>query len=212
MAKSEQPLYPKLSSIYNKIMQLAIAIALIIFLLNILLFNHQKNSSIIEQHFAELGDEYSAQAAMAVSVLFAKNDKQGLQAYIDEMSASQLIDALHFYDPTGQLLFHSKSAQSMRALYGIEQQKMNKSEQFIPFVTEVRDGVSPGHVQGYLRLTLEKKHLVDQLQLSNDQSSEMYRLMLVLAGLVGFLLTRGLNRFSRQGYRVGKSNEETHNY
>ncbi len=209
MAQSEQPLYPKLSSIYNKIMQLAIAIALIIVLLNVLLFNHQQNSENIEQHFKRVGNEYSSQAATALTVLFAKNDKQGIQDYIDQLSSSDAINSVHFYDHSGQLIFHSQSAKSIRALFGIEARQMNNSGQFIPFVKEIRaqgvnvNELSEQALQGYLRLTIAKSYLVDNLNASNDKAGELFRIMLVLAGVVGFLLTRGLNRFSRQGFRLG---------
>ena len=43
MTQTEQPLYPKLSSIYNKIMQLAIAIAFIIVLMNLWLYSQTMN-------------------------------------------------------------------------------------------------------------------------------------------------------------------------
>ncbi|WP_440875707.1 AhpA/YtjB family protein [Thalassotalea sp. PLHSN55] len=201
MTQSEQPLYPKLSSIYNKIMQLAIAIALIIVLLSILVFNQQSNSDNIEQHFNHVAHEYSGQAALAISALLVKKDNQALQDYIDELAlSSEVIHNVHIYGVSGQLLFSSDAAQSIRALYGIEQHKINNGELYIPFVEELR----ADNLQGYLRLTLVKEQLVTRLNHANNESSEMFRIMLALAGIVGFLLTRGLNRFSRQGYRLAK--------
>ena len=59
---------------------------------------------------------------------------------------------------------------------------------------------------------MEYSYLIDILAKTDDDQQALFRLMLLLAGLVGFLLTRGLNRFSRRGYRlntVEKSAVET---
>ena len=58
MKQIEQPLYPKLSSIYNKIMQLAIAIVLIIVLLNLWLASSNQSKDSIEEHFYVLGEQH----------------------------------------------------------------------------------------------------------------------------------------------------------
>jgi membrane protein len=65
-------------------------------------------------------------------------------------------------------------------------------------VSEIRKDV----LVGYVRLTLDKTYLTTKLLKNNDQQFTLLRLMMIIAGVVGFLLTRGLNRFSRQGFRL----------
>jgi membrane protein len=68
----------------------------------------------------------------------------------------------------------------------------------VPFVSEIRKE----RLIGYVRLTLDKNYLTTKLLKNNDQQFTLLRLMMIIAGVVGFLLTRGLNRFSRQGFRL----------
>ena len=62
---------------------------------------------------------------------------------------------------------------------------------------------------GYVRLTLDKHYLTTKLLRNNDEQFTLLRLMMIIAGVVGFLLTRGLNRFSRQGFRIGDKDKKT---
>ena len=52
---------------------------------------------------------------------------------------------------------------------------------------------------------IEKEKLISSLFNINDENSSLFRLIVLLSGLVGFLLTRGFNRFSRQGFRLAKT-------
>ncbi|MFT5756170.1 MAG: membrane protein [Alteromonadaceae bacterium] len=194
------PLYPKLSSIYNKIMQLAIAIAFIILLMNLWLFNHDKNKQSINDHFYYVGQQYLKQNILGLSVVI-KEDKKSLQDYVDNISQLDWLKELHVYDVTGQLIASSESHYSIKDLYGISPHKLNKSEEYIPFVSEIRTD----KLHGYLRMTIEKKYLTGNLLASHDEQYSWLRLMMIIAGVVGFLLTRGLNRFSRQGFRVSQN-------
>ena len=202
MAQSEQPLYPKLSSIYNKIMQLAIAIAFIIVLMNLWLYSQTMNKQTIEQHFYEVAQQYLLQAAAGLSVLTpelkSKQSRKLLQNYVDELQQTELINEIHLYDITGQLIISSEHSRSVKALYGLSENRLNKSETSVPFVGEIRKE----SLVGYVRLTLDKSYLTNKLLENNDQQFTLLRLMMIIAGVVGFLLTRGLNRFSRQGFRL----------
>ena len=87
MTQPEQPLYPKLSSIYNKIMQLAIAIAFIVVLMNLWIYSQTKNKQSIEQHFFEVGQQYLHQATSGLSVLISKQTTD-LPTELDEKTAA----------------------------------------------------------------------------------------------------------------------------
>lgn len=205
MTQSEESLYPKLSSIYNKIMQLAIAVVLILLLMNALLFNFQQNSEIIDKHFSALGKEYSQQTAKALAVLSEqgssnKASKQLTARYIESLIKQSGVKEVLYYGPTGQLIHQSSDASSINDLYGISDFKLNTSEQHIPFIHEVRN--EKAELLGYLRLTLVKDDFIASLEQANEDGSELFRGLLVLAGIAGFFLTRGFNRFSRQGFRL----------
>ncbi|WDE12850.1 AhpA/YtjB family protein [Thalassomonas haliotis] len=210
MKQSEQPLYPKISSIYNKILQLAIAIVFIIVLMNLWLAVANRGQVTIEQHFDHLGDIYLEQVAVAVLTLLEKNQKeksprqgnnrQDLQLYIDQLGQMPMVKDVSLYDPQGRLLVQSNSAETVKDLFGLSPASSDRSKFYVPFVQELRND----KLRGYLRLSIEKSAFTSELNTTNHDAQRLLGLMLIMAGLTGFLLTRGFSRFSRQGYRLAK--------
>jgi len=210
MSSTELPLYPKLSSIYNKIMQLAIAIVLIIVVMNIWISSDQHNKAVINEHFEAIGQDYITQASSAVSQLLADNNtshqNEILKNYLHSLVAAKAITSVSFYDETGELIININNDLTMNEIYALAREKTNISKEFIPFVREIRsskniqNGIAD--IQGYLRLTIKKTVITQALAQAERDNSQLERLMLIIAGLIGFLLTRGLNRFSRQGFRL----------
>jgi len=215
--KTKPPLYPKLSSIYNKILQLVSAILLIVILMAIWVSSTEKSQRVIDQHFEKTARQYLFQAIAGTEAILIKNTlKLGkkssqvlLQSYLNNMAEADFVRAIHLYDSKGELLLASEgmtdSSSSIKALYGIEQayKTLSKSEKYIPFISEIRHE----KLTGYLRITLEKSLLISELEKENNEQLNLFRMLLIIAGLVGFLLTRGLNRFSRQGFRIPVTNE-----
>lgn len=212
MNKSEQPLYPKLSPIYNKILQLLSAILLIVLLMTLWLSTAEKSEQVLSLHFKQTADKFLQQAIAGVSVLLVekeisqskKSRDAQLQSYLNQLGEADFIKQVHLYDKTGLLLLKSTSdgeaSVSIKSLYGIDERlkTLNKSSKYSPFVSEIRTE----KLIGYLRLTIEKSYLTATLAKDNYNRQTLSRLLLIIAGLVGFLLTRGLNRFSRQGFRI----------
>ena len=212
MNKSEQPLYPKISSIYNKILQLVSAILLIVILMTFWLANTERSNQVIEQHFEQVAAKFLQQSVAGVSVLLTenklsiskKNRNIQLQSYLNSLASANFIKQVHLYDETGLLLLKSElsgeASDSIKLLYGIDEnvRTLNKSKQYVPFIKEIRTE----NLIGYLRLTIEKSHLTSELSINSDENQTLSRLLLIIAGFIGFLLTRGLNRFSRQGFRA----------
>jgi membrane protein len=212
MKQSEQPLYPKLSPIYNKILQLLSAILFIVLLMTLWVSTAKKSDQVLSQHFEQTAEKFLQQAIAAVSILLVENEASQsqksrniqLQSYLNQLGEADYIKQVHLYDETGLLLLKStlggEASASIKSLYGIDEslQTLNKSGQYSPFVSEIRTD----KLIGYLRLTIEKSYLTSTLAKNNNNTQTLYRFLLIIAGLVGFLLTRGLNRFSRQGFRM----------
>jgi len=205
MKQLEQPIYPKSSSIYNKIFQLLGAIVFVIVLMNVWLFTVDRSESTLSKHFDYTGNQHLQQAIAGIDVLLtseSKNKNKNLQRYINNLNEIDFIKQVHLYDITGSLMMSANNATSSNSsindLFGISENKLNKSEQYVPFVHEIRND----KLLGYIRLTIEKSYFVSDFQKENEERGMLFRLMFLLAGIVGFLLTRGLNRFSRQGYRL----------
>jgi membrane protein len=229
MKQAEQPLYPKLSSIYNKILQLASAIVLIIVLMSVLVSIGKKNSDTLTVHFNYIAKQQLQQAIAGVVVIIEQSDeskvdqKAFLQRYLDGLAKVDFIKQAHLYDAKGLLIVSSVSvekdkegnqltpakAKSINDLYGISPFQRNVTKTLTPFVEEVRH-TDPSNYKrhGYLRFTIEQSYLTDILAKADEEQQSLQRLMLLLAGVIGFLLTRGLNRFSRRGYRLSQKTEK----
>lgn len=223
MKQAEQPLYPKLSSIYNKILQLASAILLIIVLMGMLISTETKNNKQLTDHFDFIATQQLQQAIAGAAVIIEQNDKNKLekkatlQRYLDGLAKVNFVNQAHLYDVTGLLLASSTSverdlqgnelnhpnAKTINDLYGISPHQRNQTGALTPFIEEIRHSDSSTYkLHGYLRFTFEKSYLMAILAEEDNSQQSLQRLMLLLAGVVGFLLTRGLNRFSRRGYRL----------
>ena len=196
MKQPEQPLYPKLSPIYNKILQLFFAILLIVFLMNFWVKSRDTQQIQIQEHANKIGKLYLAQAATSATPYLSGQQDQ-LQQYTDSLVQQSLVKSVHIYDLTGQTIARSDHAESIKDLFGINVNKINQSKDVVPFVQELRTD----KLHGYIRLSLYRSILADDLADNSRSQYDMMRLLMIVAGVIGFLLTRGLNRFSRQGYR-----------
>ncbi len=224
MKQAEQPLYPKLSSIYNKILQLASAILLIIVLMIILQSLAEKNNDKLTEHFNFIAKQQLQQAIAGTTVILEQNTKDELmtkallQQFLDGLAKVDFVKQIHLYDDTGMLLVSSfsvdedtpPSVKTINDLYGISPNQQNLSDTLTPFVEEIRHSdMTDNSLHGYLRFTIESSYLTNILAKADEEQRSLQRLMLLLAGVVGFLLTRGLNRFSRRGYRLSSATDNT---
>jgi membrane protein len=221
MKQAEQSLYPKLSSIYNKILQLVSAILLIIVLMSLWQSTGLKNKTNLSEHSHFIAKQQLQQAIVGTAVIIEqqhenKKEKEALlQRYLDGLAKVNFVNQAHLYDATGLLLASSvsndkkgneksvASAKSINDLYGISPHQRNLTDTLSPFIDEIRHTDSANNLlHGYLRFTIEPSYLTEILAKADEEQQSLQRLMLLVAGLVGFLLTRGLNRFSRRGYRL----------
>lgn len=229
MKQAEPFLYPKLSSIYNKILQLLGAIILIVVLMSLWVSTGKKNTENLNEHFYFIAKQQLQQGVEGVAVIIEqphknkKTQQAFLQHYLDGLAKVSFIKQAHLYNETGLLVASSVSvdnsnqandvtapkSKSINDLYGITPFQRDLSNVLTPFITEIRHTDSASNkLHGYLRFTIEQSYLTDKLAQVDAEQQSLQRLMLLLAGLVGFLLTRGLNRFSRRGYRLSAKDKK----
>ena len=198
MKHYELPLYPKLSPIYNKIIQLASAILLMTVILYLWAVANERHQQTVNQHFRFIAKQYLSQITQGVSVV--NSNKAQLRTFIDQLAEKKWVKDISYYDITGQLIYRSDKQNSVRELFGLALLNSNESSTYVPFLQELRSN----SLDGYIRLTVERDLLVKELQVAGNNQYRSMGFMLLMAGVVGFLLTRGFNRFSRQGYRIEK--------
>lgn len=200
MKKSELPLYLKISSIYNKILQLAIAVIGIVVLMNLWLQSEKQQEQVIKDNFTLVSKHVISQAKIGVEALLKQEDKDALKAYIQKISENELIFDVHYYDDTGLLVASSINGEIINELYQSKSDSENSSLTRLPFIEEVYQD----KLLGYLRLTVNQGPLTTHLDRANFSVHETMRLLMICALVIGFFLTRSLSRFSRAGFRVAK--------
>jgi membrane protein len=230
MKQAEEPLYPKLSSIYNKILQLASAILLIIVLMSILQSSVMKHTDELTEHFNFIAKQQLQQAIVGTTVILEQDYKDeqarnvSLQQYFNGLAEINFVKQIHLYDVKGLLVVSSLSPEgngslnnvnplkpmTINELYGISPEHANLTDKLTPFVEEIRHSAENNNsLHGYLRFTIEPAYLTNILAKADEEQRSLQHLMLLLAGVVGFLLTRGLNRFSRRGYRLSSATDKS---
>ena len=200
MTNPNEILYPQVSSIYNKLMQLGVGIILIILILNLSVVNSSDNKQQITKHFQQVSSAFVKQAVNSSRILLAAKDKKQLHSFINSLTESAAVTEAILYDKNGQIIAKSEGATSVKELYGVAQGSDDSSATHIAFIEEIRGET----LQGYLRLNIIKDVLIKPLEVQQRSQDELFRIMLLMSVFAGFLLTRGYNRFSRQGFRLPK--------
>ncbi|MGJ8693531.1 MAG: AhpA/YtjB family protein [Thalassotalea sp.] len=200
MKKSELPLYLKISPIYNKILQLAIAVICIVVLMNLLNYSQNEHKAVISKHFSDSSKVQLSQAVLALKVLMVKKDRQAIEDFIKNLSAAEFIQDVNYYDETGLLVASSSETSSMNEFFNHHTDAAVNRTQYQTFVEEIRDG----ELLGYLRITINEKQVSKPLVQASFDVHEIMRLIALFSVVIGFFLTRGFSRFSRQGFRIAK--------
>ncbi|WNC67581.1 AhpA/YtjB family protein [Thalassotalea nanhaiensis] len=200
MTDLNEIIYPKVTSIYNKLLQIGVAIILLLMILNLSIMGMDDSEKLLENHFNTVAKQYLEQSVNTSKVLLVNKNKKQLQAFVQSLSDSDLVTEARLYDAQGQTIAESERSTSVSTLVGIEQGSIDNSDLYVPFIKEIRTD----KLIGYIRLNLVKDQVIDTMQVQIYSQFELFRIMLIIAVFAGFLLTRGFNRFSRQGLRVSK--------
>jgi len=131
-------------------------------------------------------------------VLLANNEKAALQTLLEKLTTDKLVHDILLYDQTGQLIASSSNAKDINSFYQPASNGSRMASDYAPFVSELRNP----ELIGYLRMTINQNLLTAPLQQANYDNYELMRLMALFAVVIGYFLTRGFSRFSRQGFRV----------
>ncbi|WP_371188518.1 AhpA/YtjB family protein [Thalassotalea maritima] len=193
-------MYPKVTPVYVKLLEICAAVILLVAVLALSVVGTDDGAETLEQHFSRIANQHLGQAVHVSKVLLKQNDKGLLQNFVQSLTESELVEQAHLYDASGEVIAQSKGASSVKTLYGLDAGSRNETERFLPFVQEIRTD----ELQGYLRLTFEKEQIIGEVKAQMQQQFEYSRVILIAALAVGFLLTRGLSRFSRHGVRPPK--------
>lgn len=200
MTDRNEILYPQITSIYNKLLQIGGGVILLFLILNLSVMNAKDSEIEVEKHFRRISNAFVKQAVSTSKIILATKNKSQQQKFMQSLTESDAVEEALLYDVSGQLIAHSENFSSVKELYGIEQGSEDTSKDYVTFTQEIRGD----ELQGYLRLNVVRDVLIKPLEKQLFSQNELFRIMLLIAVTAGFLLTRGSSRFSRQGIRLVK--------
>jgi membrane protein len=199
MPQSQQIFYPKTIYVYNKITYLAIALIGVVLLIDSWLSTNAIDKKKIESHFSEISYQFVDQASQGIKVFLANNERVLLPQYINSMAKTPLVKSIHLYDQSGQVIVSAVNTDSdvelsINDLYGLSPESINISSDYIPFVREIRTDA----LQGYVRITVDKSYVSGELLTTSDNRHTRFAMMIGIAFMVGFLLTKTFSGWRNQ--------------
>ena len=205
MKRIELPLYLKLSTIYNKILQLTIVIVLMLIVLNIHFISSQKSAENIHEYFQQVGQLQLKQLSNSAAVTLELGDRKALTLLADQVSNQAFIRDVTFYDPTGQVIAKSSQAKTNSLTNGQSELEPKEEaeiqqQQTTHFIGEIRTT----QLLGYVGMSLHDGQIKKPLTKTMTDLFEQSRLLLILAGIIGVLLARSLSKKRLDRFQTSK--------
>lgn len=203
MKRIEKPLYLKLSTIYNKILQLTIAVVLVLIIVNVNLISQQNAEQGIQRHYQNIGELQIKQLADSALSHIEKSDRKGLQAVANQVSGQEYVDEVSFFDETGQLIVSSGPALTMKArtTQAMSEPSFNDEQgskqaeilrQQTSFITEIRGD----KLYGYAKLTLNDNPIKSPFKNTTSNQYDQTNMLIILAFIVGLIISRLLAKLT----------------
>lgn len=184
---------PSNYSIIKRLLNLALVIVGVIICFNVWL-NHANQSRIwYQQQASQLGRSLTHLSSQLLTKALINDDKEQIQAHLNFLKQDSYVTGVALYNQKGQLIQDKDNQVSM-----VARMKMSSSQSLIFIQNIVSEN---GEIIGYLRLILDEKKV---MQFHFDYQNELLQqieVLLLLAALVGLLLTRAFYTFRYRKYR-----------
>lgn len=199
------------TSIYRRLSLVGLSVALLIIVLKMWVESATVGEQTQLRNFSEHTRLMLKQSAQVAQKQLKAKKLEQLQQMLDDLATDPYITQSRVYDKTGKLIAKSQNAVSAKEIY---LQQRTLADTLPPYdagaeppanlditmyVSEMMDG---DKLIGYLHVGyLQQQALTEPLSLYQTNMQRML-LMMLLSGVIGFMLTRGFARFSRNSYRI----------
>lgn len=187
---------PSSTSSFIKLVQLAIAVAGIWFVLHSWVKTSHQGQAILQNQAEQLMRENLLTLSQAAAYLIEHDQLDGLEQLTRNIAASPFLYDVVFYDSNGVRISWSEASAAARVMYG-----KFASQPLVPLVQEIR---TDQQLLGYIKISLQPDTKLNPSFARWQQLMHHLLLLLLLTGLIGYLLRRSFSRFSRQGFRLTK--------
>ena len=188
---------PDSTSSTIKLLQLSIAIAGVWLLLQGWVWIQQQGKLLLQQQSTQLTQETLVTLSHTAAYLIENDQLDGLEQLTQHIAQSPYLHDVVVYDANGMRISWSQGSTPARLLYS-----PTHTEPLLPMVQPI---MRDSQLLGYIKLSLRLDASLTPVVMSWQQLMQFLLLMLVVAGVVGYLLRRGFSRFSRQSLRLRRS-------
>jgi len=201
------------TSVYRRLAQLVIAVGLLIAVLFKWISADNQGKALLAANNSELTHTLAAQSAKVASHFIADKQTKQLPRMLNDIASHPFINQAMIYNHQGSEIARSSDAISAYKSYTeqtspydaftpinhIHQTANNDTAQNTWVVSEIRQD---DKLLGYLRLNYQQNQALESSLGFHQQIMQQILAMGLLCGLMGFLLTRGFTRFSRNSFRI----------
>ncbi|HAW93994.1 MULTISPECIES: AhpA/YtjB family protein [unclassified Arsukibacterium] len=187
---------PSSTSSFIKLVQLAIAVAGVWFVLHSWVNTSNQGQAILQSQAEQLMRENLITLSQAAAYLIEHDQLDGLEQLTQNIAASPFLYDVVFYDSNGVRISWSEASAAARLMYG-----KFASQPLVPMVQEIR---SQQQLLGYIKISLQPDTKLNPSFARWQNLMQQLLLLLLITGLTGYLLRRSFSRLSRHGFRLHK--------
>lgn len=210
------------TSVYRRLSQVGLSVGLLVVVLNMWVDTATRNEQ-MQLDIASIHTRLMLKQTTQVALRQIKAKKiDELTLMLNDLASDPYILQSLVYDRTGKLIASSQDAKMAHEIYLKQRTLADSLPPYTPeqttaqrtenpllemkmFVTEIMDG---DKLTGYLHVSYLHQQALEKSLKFHQSSMQKVLLMMLLCGLIGFMLTRGFSRFSRQSYRIVKDHQD----
>ncbi len=197
------------TSVYRRLTQVALSVVLLIVVLSMWISANSVGEQLQSDHTANLTRQLAQQSALVAMRFIKQKQTNELTVMLNDLITDPFIQQSMVYDKSGKIIAQSSDSVTAHQAYidKIEpfdaltpvNRPLPPPPQLKMYVTEIYDGEK---LLGYLRIGYLQAQAIKQPLVFHGNIMRQILLMMLICGVIGFMLTRGFARFSRNSYRV----------
>ncbi|WP_051252793.1 AhpA/YtjB family protein [Ferrimonas kyonanensis] len=172
-----------------RVLQVILAVTLMVVTLNLWRHHQHQGQQLLNQQAGELATQLVQYAAIGAAPALAKEDDQQLDWLVQQLIKDPRVLSASIFSDEGQRLAQAQSLFPESQLPEAEQLEA-ALKRYTPFVATIEQ---PTGTLGFIRIRVNTQlFFLDNRRLDRDQQRQQ-PLMLLMAGLVGYLLAKSLS-------------------
>jgi membrane protein len=190
---------PSNFSIIKRLLNLGLVIVGVVICVHLWLAHQEQANTWYQQQANQLGRSLGKLAAQTLAAPLQNEDSQNITQQLNYLSKDPYVTGVALYNQKGQLIEEQDSNITIIARY--------KVDPAIPlvFIQDIRNPEK--NIIGYLRIVLDESRVMQYHFDYQQQMIQQLEVLLILAGIIGFIICRAFYTFRYRQYRQQPGSE-----